>query len=72
MNNPQKNIDTINVGDTFKSNNNETWTVIDLFVPDQCFCTEQLTLEDSNGNVTLFPDNFGGYDYDVNFNKFFN
>ncbi len=51
---------SINIGDKFveRDDEDEVFTVVDVFVPEFTIDVESITLEDSDGIPTTYPDDF--------------
>ena len=48
----------INIGDKFEDEEGDVFTVVDVFVPEFTTDVESITLEDSDGIPTTYPDDF--------------
>jgi hypothetical protein len=60
LNENEPNFEDIEIGDKFveRDNEDEVFTVVDVFVPEFTIDIESITLKDSDGIQTTYPDDF--------------
>ena len=53
-------VSSINIGDKFQDGDTDIWTVKDIFIPEWTTEVETITLENEDGESTIWPDDFDG------------
>ena len=53
-------VSSINIGDKFQDEDTDIWTVKDIFIPEWTTEVETITLENEDGESTVWPDDFDG------------
>jgi len=53
-------LSSINIGDKFQDEDTDIWTVKDIFIPEWTTEVETITLENEDGESTIWPNDFDG------------